>query len=40
MSIGGALGACASGYVATKVIENEKKKYNKRKKKKKQNKKI
>ena len=34
MSIGGALGAVAAGYVTTKVLNNERKRYKKSRKKK------
>jgi len=35
MTIGGALGACAAGYVATKILTKERKRYKKSKKRKK-----
>jgi len=35
MSIGGALGACAAGYVSTRILNNERKRYKKSKKRKK-----
>jgi len=34
MSIGGALGACAAGYVTTRILNNERKRYKKSKTKK------
>lgn len=35
MSIGGALGACAAGYVTTRILNNERKRYKKSKTKRK-----
>jgi len=39
MSIGGALGACAVGYVTTRILTDERKRYKKSKKRKKKRKK-
>jgi len=39
MSIGGALGACAAGYVTTRILGDERKRYKKSRKRKRRRKK-